>query len=101
MNSSVLIAFAPSESAAALSAPSCGDGFPASAASKGGLIENTATPDTTAARRNVRRAQALRELLSTPLPAGSKHFIVSHRPKLQDAAGKEFGDLSEAVASSN
>lgn len=63
-------------------------------------MENTATSDTTAARRNVRHAQALCELLSTPHPAGSNDFIVGHGPKLQDA-GKEFGDLSEAVASSN
>jgi hypothetical protein len=47
-------------------------------------------------RENQRRAQALRDLLSTAPPAGSNHVIVSHRPNLQDAAGKEFGDLSEA-----
>ena len=47
-------------------------------------------------RENQRRTEALRALLSTPPPAGSNHLIVSHRPNLQDAAGKEFGDLSEA-----
>jgi phosphohistidine phosphatase SixA len=56
--------------------------------SEAGLVVST--------RENQRRAQALSELLSTPPPAGSNHFIVSHRPNLQDAAGKEFGDLSEA-----
>jgi len=46
-------------------------------------------------RENERRAKALRELLSTP-PAQSKNVvIVSHKPNLQDAGGKEFGDLSE------
>ena len=47
-------------------------------------------------RENERRAKALRELLSTPPAAGKNLVIVSHKPNLQDAAGKEFGDLSEA-----
>ncbi|HJZ53547.1 MAG TPA: hypothetical protein VKE74_01230 [Gemmataceae bacterium] len=46
-------------------------------------------------RENQRRAQALRELLSTPPSEGKNTVIVSHRPNLQDAAGKEFGDLGE------
>lgn len=46
-------------------------------------------------RENQRRAQALRQLLSTPPPAGQNILIVSHRPNLHDAAGKEFGDLAE------
>src|SRR5438093_2168805 len=47
-------------------------------------------------RENERRARALRELLSTP-PAGGKNLvIVSHKSNLQDAGGKEFGDLREA-----
>jgi phosphohistidine phosphatase SixA len=46
-------------------------------------------------RENERRAKALRELLGTPPPEGKNLVIVSHRPNLQDAAGKEFGDLSE------
>jgi phosphohistidine phosphatase SixA len=46
-------------------------------------------------RENERRARALSELLSTP-PAGGKNLvIVSHKSNLQEAAGKEFGDLSE------
>ena len=45
---------------------------------------------------NQRRAKALRQLLST-LPAKGKNLlIVSHKPNLQDAAGKEFGDVGEA-----
>lgn len=45
---------------------------------------------------NQRRAQALRDLLSTPPAEGFNHIIVSHKPNLQDTAGKEFGDMSEA-----
>lgn len=45
---------------------------------------------------NKRRAKALFQLLSTVPSKGSNAIIVSHRPNLQDAAGKEFGDLVEA-----
>jgi len=44
---------------------------------------------------NQRRAKALRDVLSTAPAAGKNVLIVSHRPNLQDAAGKEFGDLGE------
>jgi phosphohistidine phosphatase SixA len=44
---------------------------------------------------NKRRAAALRLLLSTPSTAGKNLVIVSHKPNLQDAAGKEFGDIGE------
>ena len=54
---------------------------------EGGLV---VTP-----RENERRAKVLRELLSTPPAAGKNLVIVSHRPNLQDAAGKDFGDLRE------
>jgi phosphohistidine phosphatase SixA len=47
-------------------------------------------------RENERRAMVLRELLSTPPPEGENTVIVSHKPNLQDAAGKEFGDMVEA-----
>jgi phosphohistidine phosphatase SixA len=46
-------------------------------------------------KENKRRALALAVLLSTAPPAGSNVVIVSHKPNLQDAAGKEFGDLGE------
>jgi phosphohistidine phosphatase SixA len=46
-------------------------------------------------RENERRAKALRELLSTPPADGKNLVIVSHKPNLQDAAGKELGDLTE------
>lgn len=45
---------------------------------------------------NERRAKALRELLVTKPAAHTNLVIVSHKPNLQDAVGKEFGDLSEA-----
>src|SRR5437763_1994419 len=45
---------------------------------------------------NQRRATALRQLLATQPPKGKNLVIVSHKPNLQDAAGKEFGDLGEA-----
>jgi phosphohistidine phosphatase SixA len=47
-------------------------------------------------RENQRRATALRGLLSTRPAQGKNLVIVSHKPNLQDAAGKEFGDLAEA-----
>jgi phosphohistidine phosphatase SixA len=47
-------------------------------------------------RENQRRAKALREWLSTPTAEGKNTIIVSHKSNLQDAAGKEFGDLAEA-----
>jgi phosphohistidine phosphatase SixA len=55
--------------------------------SEGGLVVST--------RENQRRAKALRQLLSTPPARGNNLLIVSHKPNLQDAAGKEFGDLDE------
>ncbi len=46
-------------------------------------------------KENQRRAEALRKLLGTATPEGKNILIVSHKPNLQDAAGKEFGDLGE------
>src|SRR5437879_6804120 len=46
-------------------------------------------------RENERRAKALRQLLSTAPAEGKNLVIVSHKPNLEDTAGKEFGDLSE------
>ncbi len=45
---------------------------------------------------NQRRAKALRQLLATPPVKGKNLLIVSHKPNLQDAAGKEFADVGEA-----
>jgi phosphohistidine phosphatase SixA len=67
-----------------------------------GVGEVTASVDVTegglvvSPRENQRRAKALREILSTPPAAGTNTVIVSHKPNLEDAAGKEFGDLAEA-----
>jgi phosphohistidine phosphatase SixA len=44
---------------------------------------------------NQRRAAALRKLLGTAPPAGKNIIIVSHKPNLQDAAGKDLGDVAE------
>jgi phosphohistidine phosphatase SixA len=55
--------------------------------SEGGLVVST--------RENQRRAKALRLLLSTAPAKGKNLLIVSHKPNLQDAAGKDFGDLDE------
>ncbi len=45
---------------------------------------------------NLRRAAALRKLLGTAPPEGKNVIIVSHKPNLQDAAGKDLGDVVEA-----
>src|SRR5579883_350562 len=45
-----------------------------------------------------RRATALRQLLATQPQKGTNTVIIGHRPNLQDAAGKEFGDLKEGEA---
>lgn len=54
---------------------------------EGGLVVST--------NENQRRAKALRQVLSTPPAKGKNLVVVSHKPNLQDAAGKEFGDLGE------
>lgn len=54
--------------------------------SEGGLVVSP--------NENKRRAKALRALLTAPA-AGGNRVIVSHKPNLQDAAGKEFGDTVE------
>jgi phosphohistidine phosphatase SixA len=56
--------------------------------SEGGLVVSP--------NENKRRAAALKKLLSTPPPEGKNLVIVSHKPNLQDAAGKELGDVGEA-----
>ena len=45
---------------------------------------------------NQRRAAALKKLLGTAPPAGKNTIIVGHKPNLQDAAGKDLGDVVEA-----
>ncbi len=48
---------------------------------------------------NQRRAEALRKLLATPPEAGTNTVIISHKPNIMDAAGKDFFDLAEGEAS--
>ena len=45
---------------------------------------------------NERRAKALRQLLATPPPRGTNLIIVSHKPNLLDAAGKDLWEVGEA-----
>jgi broad specificity phosphatase PhoE len=58
--------------------------------SEGGLV---VTPD-----ENARRAQALRKLAGTA-PAGSNLVIVTHKPNIMDAFGKDWFDVREGEAS--
>ena len=48
---------------------------------------------------NSRRAQALRKLVATRLPADTDLVIVSHRPNIIDAFGKDWQDIHEGEAS--
>jgi phosphohistidine phosphatase SixA len=59
--------------------------------SEGGLV---VTPI-----ENNRRAQALRKLAATPPAAGSNVIIVSHKPNIMDAFGKDWFDVREGEAS--
>jgi phosphohistidine phosphatase SixA len=58
--------------------------------SEGGLV---VTPD-----ENARRAQALRKLAGTA-PAGGNLVIVTHKPNIMDAFGKDWFDVREGEAS--
>ena len=58
---------------------------------EGGLV---VTPD-----ENTRRTQALRKLAGTSPPAGSNLVIVSHKPNITDAFGKDWFDVREGEAS--
>jgi phosphohistidine phosphatase SixA len=59
--------------------------------SEGGLV---VTPI-----ENNRRAAALRKLTATAPPAGSNVVIVSHKPNIMDAFGKDWFDIREGEAS--
>ncbi len=58
---------------------------------EGGLV---VTPD-----ENARRAQALRKLAGTPPPAGTNVVIVTHKPNIMDAFGKDWFDIREGETS--
>jgi len=48
---------------------------------------------------NNRRTQALRKLAGTPPPAGTNVVIVSHKPNILDAFGKDWFEVKEGEAS--
>jgi phosphohistidine phosphatase SixA len=48
---------------------------------------------------NNRRAQALRKLAATVPPAGTNIVLVTHKPNILDAFGKEWFDMREGEAS--
>jgi phosphohistidine phosphatase SixA len=58
---------------------------------EGGLV---VSPD-----ENTRRTQALRKLAGTSQPAGSNLVIVTHKPNILDAFGKDWFDVREGEAS--
>jgi len=58
---------------------------------EGGLV---VTPN-----ENDRRAKALRKLAGTAPPAGSNVILVTHKPNLMDAFGKDWFDVREGEAS--
>jgi phosphohistidine phosphatase SixA len=58
---------------------------------EGGLV---VTPN-----ENTRRAQAFRKIVGAPPPAGSNVVIVSHKPNIMDAFGKDWFDIREGEAS--
>jgi phosphohistidine phosphatase SixA len=55
--------------------------------SEGGLVVST--------NENRRRAAALRKLVSTPPQPGTNTIVVTHRPNLMDAFGKDWFDVKE------
>jgi phosphohistidine phosphatase SixA len=59
--------------------------------SEGGLV---VTPI-----ENDRRAEAMRKIAATPPPAGSNLVVVSHKPNIMDAFGKDWFDVREGEAS--
>jgi len=59
--------------------------------SEGGLV---VTPI-----ENNRRMTAMRKLAATPPPAGANVILVSHKPNIMDAFGKDWFDIREGEAS--
>jgi len=64
-----------------------------------------ATPDVSeggqvvSPNENTRRSQALRALIATAPEAGTNTLIVTHRPNLMDALGKDWFDVREGETS--
>jgi phosphohistidine phosphatase SixA len=65
----------------------------------------TSTPDLTegglvvSPNENNRRMQAMRKLAATAPPAGTNAVLVSHKPNILDAFGKDWFDVREGEAS--
>jgi phosphohistidine phosphatase SixA len=68
-----------------------GDAKPSVDISEGGLVVSP--------NENNRRTQALRKLAATTPPAGSNVVLVSHKPNIMDAFGKDWFDIREGEAS--
>ena len=70
-----------------------------------GLGEVTSTPDLAEGGlvvtpiENNRRAQALRKLAATVPPAGTNIVLITHKPNILDAFGKDWFDVREGEAS--
>jgi phosphohistidine phosphatase SixA len=70
-----------------------------------GLGDVTSTPDfaegglVVTPIENNRRAQALRKLAATVPPAGTNIVVVTHKPNILDAFGKDWFDVREGEAS--
>jgi phosphohistidine phosphatase SixA len=58
---------------------------------EGGLV---VTPD-----ENGRRAKALRDMLATAPEAGKNNILITHKPNIVDALGKDWFDVREGEAS--
>jgi broad specificity phosphatase PhoE len=70
-----------------------------------GFGEVTGSPDVTesdvaaTSAENNRRAEAFRKLVASQPPAGSNLVIVSHKPNIVDAFGKDWSDVRAGEAS--
>ena len=70
-----------------------------------GLGEVTSAPDlaeggmVVTPNENNRRAQALRKLAATVPPAGTNIVVITHKPNILDAFGKDWFDVREGEAS--
>jgi phosphohistidine phosphatase SixA len=68
-----------------------GEAKPTADVTEGGLVVSP--------NENNRRTQALRKLAGTQPPAGTNVVIVSHKPNILDAFGKDWFDIREGEAS--
>jgi broad specificity phosphatase PhoE len=63
------------------------------------LIDITEGNQIVSPNENARRAQALRTLAATNPPAGSNIVLVTHKPNILDAFGKDWFEIKEGEAS--